>query len=244
MIMILSGAGLSAESGIRTFRDNGGLWEEYDVMQVCSTQGWEADRELVTRFYNARRKEIKDKEPNRAHIALADLEKKYPDKIYNLTQNVDNLLEKAGCNEVIHLHGTLTDLRCEECSHVWDIGYSSQDEYDACPACESSLIRHNVVMFGEAAPEYSRIHEAVAECELFIAIGTSGQVIDIVPIAAEFQHSILINPKREEYIASFGAHDKYIDEYFEHFIHASAGDAVGEMMDIIEGFLKDKERRA
>jgi len=119
MIMILSGAGLSAQSGIKTFRDHDGLWENYDVMQVCSTQGWEEDRELVTRFYNARRHDIHDKEPNRAHLALATLERKYPKKIYNLTQNVDNLLEKAGCKEVIHLHGTLTDLRCEECGHVW-----------------------------------------------------------------------------------------------------------------------------
>ncbi len=237
MIMILSGAGLSAESGIKTFRDHDGLWEEYDVMQVCSTQGWEADRELVTQFYNARRQDLKDKEANRAHIALAELEKRYPGKIYNLTQNVDNLLEKAGCEDVIHLHGTLTDLRCESCGHVWDIGYEKQNVHDACPVCESDLVRHNVVMFGEAAPAYEHIYEAIEQCQLFIAIGTSGQVIDIVPIASEFDHSILINPKREEYMSYFGSQGKYIEEYFEHFIQKNAGDAVDEMMGIIEEFL-------
>lgn len=241
MIMILSGAGLSAESGIKTFRDHDGLWENYDVMQVCSTQGWEQDRNLVTQFYNARRKDLEDKLPNKAHTALAELEKKYPNKIYNLTQNVDNLLEKAGCKEVTHLHGTLTDLRCEECGHVWDVAYASEDEYDACPHCESGLIRHNVVMFGEAAPAYSRINEAIKNCKLFIAIGTSGQVIDIVPIAAEFTHSILINPNREEHSTSFGSHDRYIDEYFEHFIQKGAGDSMDKMMEIISSFVDKKE---
>lgn len=237
MIMILSGAGLSAESGIRTFRDHDGLWEDYDVMQVCSTAGWEEDRDLVTEFYNARRKDLEDKEPNKAHIALATLEKKYPDKIYNLTQNVDNLLEKAGCTDVIHLHGTLTDLRCEECGHIWYITYASQSEYNACPSCQSSLIRHNVVMFGESAPAYRRIYEAIQKCKFFIAIGTSGQVIDIVPIASQFKHSILINPKREEYMTSFGAHEEYIDEFFEHFIQKNAGDAMDEMINIIEEYI-------
>ena len=237
MIMILSGAGLSAESGIKTFRDHDGLWEEYDVMQVCSTQGWKADRELVTQFYNARRKDLQDKVPNMAHKALAELEKKYPGKIYNLTQNVDDLLEKAGCEEVIHLHGTLRDLRCESCGHVWDVGYSGQNEIENCPACQSESLRHNVVMFGEEAPMYSRIYEAIQECQIFIAIGTSGQVIDIVPIASEFQHSVLINPKREEYMSAFGSYERYIDEYFEHFIQSGAGEAVDEMIAIIEEFM-------
>ena len=239
MIMIFSGAGLSAESGIKTFRDHDGLWENYDVMQVCSTQGWEADRELVTQFYNARRKDLEDKEPNPAHLALADLERKYPNKIYNLTQNVDNLLEKAGCKSVIHLHGTLTDLRCEECGHIWDVGYAEQNEHDSCPSCESSNIRHNVVMFGEAAPAYARIHEAIAACKLLIAIGTSGQVIDIVPIASAFKHSILINPNREEHMTAFGSNDEYIDEHFEHFIQKGAGSSVDEMKTIIEEFMNE-----
>lgn len=237
MIMIISGAGLSAESGIKTFRDHDGLWENYDVMQVCSTQGWEADRELVTQFYNARRKDLRNKKPNAGHLALASLEKKYPNKVYNLTQNVDNLLEKAGCKEVIHLHGTLTDLRCEECQYVYDVGYEAQEENETCPQCESTSIRHNVVMFGEAAPAYQRIYEAISKSKILIAIGTSGQVIDIVPIAREFQHSILINPKKEEYMTSFSTGDDYIDDYFEHFLQKGVGEAVDEMEVLIEEFM-------
>ena len=232
-VMIVSGAGLSAESGIKTFRDHDGLWEQYDVMQVCSTQGWMDDRGLVTRFYNARREDIADKAPNAAHFVLAQLEKEFPGQVWNLTQNVDNLLEKAGCKEVIHLHGTLTDLRCEACGHVWDIGYAAQNEHDACPRCESDQIRHNVVMFGESAPEYRRIYEAVRDSDLFVAIGTSGQVIDIVSLANEFQYSILVNPKREEHVTSFGSFDKYIDEYFESFIQKGAVDASEEMLALI-----------
>ncbi len=236
-VMIISGAGLSAESGISTFRDSDGLWENYDVMEVCSTQGWENDREKVTNFYNARRKDLEDKEPNEAHLTLATLEKKYPNQIIHLTQNVDNLLEKAGCHEVIHLHGTLTDLRCEACGHVFDVGYAAQNEHDACPRCQSDTIRHNVVMFGESAPEYTNIYSAIAQCNFFVAIGTSGKVIDIVTIAREFKYSLLINPKREEHVTSFGSFEQNIDEFFEHFIQKDATAASTEMVEIIEQFL-------
>ncbi|MGA7965416.1 MAG: Sir2 family NAD-dependent protein deacetylase [Gammaproteobacteria bacterium] len=236
-VMIISGAGLSAESGISTFRESDGLWEKYDVMEVCSTQGWQKNRKLVTDFYNARRKELEEKEPNAAHLALAALEKKYPGRVWNLTQNVDNLLEKAGCQNVIHLHGTLSDLRCESCNGLFDIGYRAQKEDESCPYCGSSDVRHNVVMFGESAPEYRRIYEAVEECDLFVAIGTSGRVIDIVSLAGEFDHSILVNPKREEHITAFGSFDRMIDDYFEHFIQKRATEAAGEMVALIEAYL-------
>ncbi len=238
-VMILSGAGLSAESGIRTFRDHDGLWEEYDVMTVCSTEGWQKDRELVTRFYNARRKDLADKKPNAAHFAIAQLQKKYPGQIWNLTQNVDDLLERAGCEEVIHLHGTLRDLRCESCGHVWDIGYTEQTEHDCCPRCESAQVRHNVVMFGESAPMYRKIYEAVAASQLFVAIGTSGQVIDIVPLAKEFDRSILVNPKREEYVTMFGSFEKNIDEFFTDFLQMGAVAAAKPMTEMIEAFLNE-----
>ena len=236
-VMVISGAGLSAESGISTFRESDGLWERYDVMEVCSTQGWQKNRKLVTDFYNARRMELEDKEPNAAHFALAELERKYPGRVWNLTQNVDNLLEKAGCKHVIHLHGTLRDLRCESCYGLFDIGYRAQKEDEACPYCGSSKVRHNVVMFGESAPGYRHIYEAVEECDLFVAIGTSGRVIDIVSLAGEFDHSILVNPKREEHVTAFGNFDRMIDDYFEHFIQKRATEAAGEMMALIEAHL-------
>ncbi|WP_345987561.1 Sir2 family NAD-dependent protein deacetylase [Sulfurimonas sp. HSL1-2] len=238
-VMILSGAGLSAESGLRTFRDHDGMWEEYDVMQVCSTRGWEADRGLVTRFYNARRHDLEDKQPNAMHRAIAELQRRYPGQIWNLTQNVDDLLERAGCDEVLHLHGTLRDLRCESCGHVWDIGYDEQTEADCCPRCESADVRHNVVMFGESAPMYRKIYEAVNDAELFIAIGTSGQVIDIVPIAREFAHSVLVNPKREEYVTMFGSFEQTIDAFFTDFLQMGAVAAAAPLTEIVERFMHD-----
>ncbi len=232
-IMILSGAGLSAESGISTFRDHDGLWENHDVMEVCSTQGWIKDRQNVTNFYNDRRRDLESKEPNHAHKILAEIEQEYRGRVMHLTQNIDNLMEKAGAKDVTHLHGTLTDLRCESCTETFDIGYAPQEGNELCPLCGNKRVRHNVVMFGESAPEYSHIHQAIRECSLFIAIGTSGTVIDIVPIAKEFKHSILIDPKRQK-IASVYDPKSYIDEYFEHYIEKKAGEAMGDMMAIIK----------
>jgi len=236
-VMIISGAGLSAESGISTFRDSDGLWENYDVMTVCSTQGWQQDRQLVTDFYNARREDLEEKKPNAMHKALAALEQHYPGQVIHLTQNVDDLLEKAGAKEVIHLHGTLTDLRCESCHETFRVGYRAQRADEQCPHCGSYEVRHNVVMFGESAPMYRHIYSAIDASDLFIAIGTSGQVIDIVALVQEFQHSILINPKQERHVTSFGDFEKNIDDYFEHFIQAKATEAVDEMLELVEAHL-------
>lgn len=232
-VMILSGAGLSAESGIRTFRDHDGLWENHDVMKVCSVQGWIEDHKYVTSFYNDRRRDLEFKEPNYAHKVLAELEHDYRGRIVHLTQNIDNLMEKAGAKDVIHLHGTLTDLRCEACTETFNVGYTAQEGKEHCPNCGNKRVRHNVVMFGESAPEYSHIHQAIRECTLFIAIGTSGTVIDIIPIAKEFKHSILIDPKRQKTKSTFDP-NSYVDEYFEHFIQKKAGNAMDEMMVIIK----------
>jgi NAD-dependent deacetylase len=235
-IMILSGAGLSAESGISTFREHDGLWETYDVMKVCSTEGWIENRKLVTSFYNKRRVELEFKEPNHAHKVLAKLEHAYRGRIVHLTQNIDNLMEKAGSKNLIHLHGTLTDLRCENCTEIFDVAYAPQDDTIHCPHCGNKRVRHNVVMFGESAPQYIHMNQAIRESTLFIAIGTRGTVIDIVRIAKEFKHSILIDPKRQETSSKFDPH-KYIDEYFEYFIQKNAGDAMDDMMAIINGHM-------
>jgi len=239
-IMILSGAGLSAESGISTFRDSDGLWENYNVMDVCSTQGWIKDRQLVTDFYNKRRSELESKNPNHAHEVLAQIESKYRGRIFHLTQNIDNLMEKAGSKEIIHLHGTLTDLRCEACTEVFNLGYAAQTGSEVCPQCGNKRIRHNVVMFGESAPEYVHITNSMKQSTLFIAIGTSGAVIDITQIAKEFKHSILIDPKRQATSSSYDPH-QYIDEYFEHFIQKKASAAMDEMLEIIGNHFGEKK---
>ena len=225
-IYILSGAGISAESGIKTFRDNDGLWENYSVEEVCSVQGWEADRQKVSDFYDARRADLEDKEPNRAHYALAELKKKYSNNIVILTQNVDNLLEKAGCDEVIHLHGTLTDLRCESCEREFNVGYASQ-EGKKCPKCHSDNVRHNVVMFGEDAPKYAFLTALCQQADMLVVLGTSGQVIDTASLAQIIPNSILSNLDADE----------SIDKYFKTCIHEPATTAVDKVTALIEEYL-------
>ena len=235
--MILTGAGLSAESGIKTFRDHDALWENHDVMQVCSTQGWIEDRKTVVRFYDERRAELAFKEPNTAHQVLAQLEHDYRGRVMHLTQNIDDLMERAGAKDVIHLHGRLTQLRCEACTEVFDIGYEAQEDHEKCPYCGNKRVRHNVVMFGETALEYRHITEATRQCTLFVAIGTSGTVIDIASIAKAFKHSILIDPKRHETKSMYDP-KTYIDEYFEHFIQKKSTAALPELIQLIRNHME------
>ena len=225
-VYILSGAGLSAESGIRTFRDSDGLWEDYSIEEVCSTYGFKKDRQKVLDFYDARRADIEKKEPNHAHKRLAELKKQYPDNIVMLTQNVDDMLERAGCDEVIHLHGTLTDLRCERCKYVFPIGYQSQ-EGATCPKCNATTIRHNVVMFGESAPAYAHLNKLYNEAEMVVVIGTSGNVIDTAYIAQLIENSVLNNLDV----------DVNHDQYFGTKLYKPATQAVDEICTLVEDFL-------
>jgi NAD-dependent deacetylase len=236
-VFILSGAGLSQESGISTFRDSDGLWENHDVMEVCSRAGWIKNRNLVTQFYNQRRVELQKAQANKAHILLANLQNKYRGRIIHLTQNIDNLMEQAGVKDIIHLHGTLVDLRCELCTETFNIGYREQTDEISCPYCGNKRVRHNVVMFGESAPEYMQIEQSTRLCTLFIAIGTSGEVIDITKIAKEFNNSVLIDPKRKETKNIYDKH-QYIDEYFSYYISKNATDAIDEVVDIIQNYLE------
>jgi len=226
-VYIVSGAGLSAESGIRTFRDTDGLWEEYSIEEVCSVGGFMRDRQKVLDFYDARRADIEQKEPNYAHFRLAELKRNYPDNIVILTQNVDDMLERAGCEGVIHLHGTLIDLRCEECETVFPIGYRAQEGV-LCPSCGSYYVRHNVVMFGEAAPAYEYLRKLYDEAELVVVIGTSGQVIDTAYMAQLVGNSILNNIDIDE----------NHDQYFSTKLYKPATEAADEIYELVEKFLK------
>ena len=226
-VVILSGAGLSAESGIRTFRESDGLWEEYNVMEVCSTQGFINDRQKVLNFYDARRADIEFKEPNDAHKMIARIKKKFPKDIAVITQNVDDMLERAGCPDIIHLHGTLTDLRCEDCGNTFTIGYDSQDGI-VCPSCESDNVRHNVVMFGESAPMYAVLTEEINDAELLVVIGTSGHVIDTAYYAQVVGNAILNNIDEDEYHdAAFGT------KFYE-----PATEVASQIEEMIETFLE------
>lgn len=196
-VMILSGAGLSAESGLKTFRDSGGLWEEYDVMEVCSDRGFRADRQKVLDFYDKRRAQLALCEPNEAHKMIARIKAKYKEQIAVLTQNVDDLLERAGCVDVVHLHGFLPEIYCEDCKNIEYIGYESI-KGRVCKACGSKKLRHNIVMFGEMAPFYKNLYDELdalkkAQDSLFVCIGTSGEVLNVGAFANYANFSILNN---------------------------------------------------
>ncbi len=176
-LVVLTGAGMSAESGIRTFRDQGGLWESYDVMEVASYDGWLKNKELVLRFYNERRHQLKTAKPNAGHKGLAALEKKF--KVSIVTQNVDNLHERAGSSNILHLHGELTKARSiKDSDYIIDLGYKDINLGDKCP--KGGQLRPHIVWFGEAVPAMEEAVEIAARADIFVVIGTS---LNVYPAA-------------------------------------------------------------
>ncbi len=171
-VVVLSGAGISAESGIKTFRDDNGLWEGHDVMEVASPQGWENNQELVLDFYNKRRRQLKTVQPNAAHEALVKLEEKYHVDI--ITQNVDDLHERAGSSQVTHLHGELFKVRS---TFDEDLILDWKDDLNLGDFCEhNSQLRPHVVWFGEQVPMLEIAVSIVEKADLLIVVGTSMQV--------------------------------------------------------------------
>jgi len=173
-IVVLTGAGISAESGLGTFRDEGGLWAQHRIEDVATPEGFARDPALVHRFYNARRVQAAAAEPNAAHAALARLQNAFPGDVVLVTQNVDGLHERAGAS-VIHMHGELSRALCAGCDHRWDAAQEMSVD-DICPACGAAAARPDVVWFGEMPYHMERILGALQTCDLFAAIGTSGQV--------------------------------------------------------------------
>jgi len=172
-IVVLSGAGISAESGIKTFRDSGGLWEGYDVTEVATPEGFRKNPELVLEFYNMRRKQALDAQPNAGHLALVELEKKHQVNI--VTQNVDNLHEKAGSTHVLHLHGELFKSRStRRPTLVYDMSGWELKLGDTCEL--GSQLRPHIVWFGEAVPAMDEAIELVRKADVLIIVGTSMQV--------------------------------------------------------------------
>jgi len=178
-IVVLTGAGISAESGIRTFRDTGGLWEDHSIEEVATPQGYAADPELVLEFYNARRAQLSTVTPNPAHEALARLEQGLQDMggyLTIVTQNVDDLHERGGAQNVIHMHGELLSQWCLACSSKFISTAAFTLESD-CPKCSATgKVRPDIVWFGEMPYFMDTIELAVTNCDLFVSIGTSGAV--------------------------------------------------------------------
>ncbi|THD81525.1 NAD-dependent deacylase [Aliigemmobacter aestuarii] len=183
-IVILTGAGISAESGLGTFRDRDGLWTRYDLAEVATPEGFARNPALVHDFYNARRANAAAAAPNAAHQALARLEAAWPGPFLIVTQNVDDLHERAGCRAVLHMHGQLNGALCARCDARWPAP-AVMHPADPCPACGAASTRPDVVWFGEYPYGMERIWSALREADLFAAIGTSGTVYPAAAFAQD-----------------------------------------------------------
>jgi NAD-dependent deacetylase len=182
-LIILTGAGISSESGIRTFRDSGGLWEEYDVNEVATPMAWWKNRDLVLRFYNERRNQLANCEPNPGHIGVAALERYF--NVHVITQNIDNLHERAGSTKVLHLHGELTKARSTaDPSLVYDIGYKEIKPGDVCE--KGSQLRPDIVWFGEAVPNMDEAVKITSAADIFVVIGSS---LNVYPAAGLIEYA-------------------------------------------------------
>jgi len=187
-IVVLTGAGISAESGLKTFRDSDGLWNGYDVYEVASPQGWANNPELVLNFYNDRRRDVAAAKPNAAHIGLADLEKDFDVTV--ITQNIDDLHERAGSTKVLHLHGQIFFMRSEDDETTiypisGDINVGDTDK-------DGSQLRPHIVWFGEAVPMMEKAVSVMNDCDYFVVVGTSLQVY---PAASLLQYAPPYLPK-------------------------------------------------
>jgi NAD-dependent deacetylase len=186
-IVILTGAGISAESGIGTFRDKGGLWEQHRVEDVATPEGFARDPDLVLRFYDMRREAIQRAEPNDAHFALARLDTEWPGELLIVTQNVDDLHERAGAKRLIHMHGEHLNAWCVGCDqrHPWRAPLIDRPP---CPNCSERALRPDVVWFGEMPYRMDEIEAAVRFCDLFVSIGTSGAVYPAAGYVKKARH--------------------------------------------------------
>lgn len=206
-IVILTGAGISAESGVDTFRDRGGIWSKVDYREVATAEGYARNPAKVQDFYNQRRRRMVDVRPNAAHHALARLEATFKGRFLLVTQNIDDLHEAAGSRKLVHMHGELASALCEGCGvrRGWrgDLSIDSR-----CPACGSvGRLRPNVVWFGEMPYHMERIYEELAVCDLFVSIGTSGSVYPAAQFVQEARlggaHTVELNLEPSEGIDDF-----------------------------------------
>jgi len=224
-IVILTGAGISAESGIRTFRASDGLWEDHKVEDVATPEAFYRDPYLVHRFYNERRKQLLSEpvKPNPGHMALAELEKQFPGEVLLVTQNIDNLHERAGSRNLLHMHGELLNLRCKDSGVVYRVEEDSQPE-DLCQCCGSSgNLRPDIVWFGEMPMYMEDIYNALENCDLFISVGTSGHVypaagfVEVANAAGAVTVELNLEPSR-------------VESAFDHRIYGPASEVVPEFV--------------
>jgi NAD-dependent deacetylase len=207
-VFVLTGAGISAESGIKTFRDAGGMWEEHRFEDVASPEGWERDASLVWKFYSQRRAQALECKPNAAHHALAELERAIGDRLFVCTQNVDPLHEAAGSKSVCHMHGELLKTRCEDCDRA--PFYDEQSYVDRMPKCEcGSRLRPHICWFGEVPFDLDLIAEKLNACDVFLTVGSSGVVYPAAGFVRAVKHrsrpayTIYVGPEVPDNAAGF-----------------------------------------
>ncbi len=223
-IVILTGAGISAESGIPVFRSETGLWEQHRVEDVATYEGFERNRALVHEFYNKMRRNLKNVSPNPAHKALAKLERRWErGSVWVVTQNIDNLHEAAGSENVIHMHGELTRINCERCGEVFDWTEDSTPE-TKCPSCGAKAMRPHIVWFGEVPFGMDRIADLLSSASLFISIGTSGVVYPAAGFARMARASGAFN-------VEFNLDRSATAGYFNAGVYGKAGETLPPFVD-------------
>ena len=196
-LIVFSGAGLSAESGLATFRGAHGLWEDMPLEKVCNFSTWEENFDAVHAFYDARRIAVAAAKPNAGHRTIAEWQQQWPGRVHVLTQNVDRLLEQAGCRTVIHLHGDVLLMHCVDCEFEWEIAGGPYD-HAGCPRCrKKKTVKPGVVFFGQAAPHYEVLYDLAANlrhADTAVVVGTSGAVLPADQIFGRSRaFSILVN---------------------------------------------------
>jgi NAD-dependent deacetylase len=206
-VFILTGAGISAESGIPTFRGVDGLWRNYRIEAVASPRAWHLDPQLVWEFYSMRRRVAAAAKPNPAHLGLAKLEDALGDRLFICTQNVDNLHEQAGSRNVVHMHGELFKSRCDTCTRAPFEDLSTYEPPAEIHQCHcGGRIRPHICWFGEVPFEMERIHSRLLQCTVFVAVGTSGQVepaASFVANIADQARTIYVGPEKPANASSF-----------------------------------------
>jgi len=206
-LFVLTGAGVSAESGLATFRGEGGLWRNYRPEEVANIAAWRRDPKLVWEFYSMRRRKALEAKPNAAHFALAEIERVLGDNFFLCTQNVDSLHEQAGSERVHHIHGELTKSKCDRCDRA---PFADESLYESgpLPKCEcGGTLRVNVVWFGEMLNDVDPVFEALTRCTVFIAIGTSGMVEPVASFVRSLRHerTLYIGPEEPANASAFTA---------------------------------------
>lgn len=223
-IAILTGAGISAESGLATFRSSNGLWNNHRVEDVATIEAFQRNPEYVHDFYNQMKPELQKAKPNAAHLAITRLQKEYPAQIDIITQNVDTLHEKAGSSNIWHIHGQINQAVCLNCGHVMET-FGDVDTQTACPNCQiAGMMKPNIVFFGENLLYMNKVEQILDNCDLFLSIGTSGVVF---PAASFVQAAKYHSADTYEFNLELGSNNYY----FDHHILGKAGETLPKFID-------------